>query len=112
MLTAVPAGGFTEIGTVDVVPGAYGENATTNLSDFKRNIRPYVCKAGGDAAVAQANGYGIYIKATILTTSPSAAVTASEGTPKPQSGGCQYDMQCKGDRICVSGQCTSPEKNR
>lgn len=23
--------------------------------------------------------------------------------------GCQYDMQCKGDRICQSGQCTAPD---
>lgn len=110
MLTAVPAGGFIEIGTVDLEPGPL--NRTTSLSDFKRNIRPYVCKAGGDAAVALANGLGIYIKATILKAGYSAA-TPSEARASPASGGgCQNDMQCKGDRICVSGQCTFPEKNR
>jgi hypothetical protein len=26
-----------------------------------------------------------------------------------RAAGCQYDMQCKGDRICQQGQCTSPD---
>lgn len=25
------------------------------------------------------------------------------------AAGCQYDMQCKGDRICQQGQCTAPD---
>jgi hypothetical protein len=26
--------------------------------------------------------------------------------------GCEYDSQCKGDRICSSGRCVSPESER
>jgi hypothetical protein len=26
----------------------------------------------------------------------------------PQPGGCQYDAQCKGDRICRNGSCVDP----
>ncbi|WER44497.1 hypothetical protein CupriaWKF_09000 [Cupriavidus sp. WKF15] len=26
-----------------------------------------------------------------------------------RAAGCQYDMQCKGDRICQQGQCVSPD---
>jgi hypothetical protein len=26
----------------------------------------------------------------------------------PNQGGCRYDTQCKGDRICVKGTCVSP----
>ena len=29
-------------------------------------------------------------------------------SPAPAAG-CQYDMQCKGERICQMGQCVSPD---
>lgn len=38
----------------------------TDLSSFKESIRPHVCKLGGDAALGLANGYGMWIKATVL----------------------------------------------
>mgnify|MGYP001143672087 CR=1 FL=1 len=53
-------------------------------------------------------------------------ITASEGAPHisckqepgsgnahaaaPARGGCQYDAQCKGDRICESGRCVYPRR--
>lgn len=35
-------------------------------------------------------------------STPQGTVTAAK------SGGCEYDTQCKGDRVCVKGQCVSP----
>jgi hypothetical protein len=29
-------------------------------------------------------------------------------SPAAPASGCSYDAQCKGDRICVSGQCVAP----
>lgn len=37
-----------------------------------------------------------------------AGATASPATP-PAAAGCQYDAQCKGDRVCVSGKCVAPQ---
>jgi len=113
ILTAAPASGFVEVAAIDVNWGAYGSNSYRDLTDFKNEIRPYVCSAGGDAAIAYANGYGLYIKATVLK-----AVEAPQGAEAPTSKGadpvqandtgCHYDTQCKGDRICVQGTCTAP----
>jgi hypothetical protein len=132
--TTAPQGSFVEIGTLDVNPGAYGTNVYRDLSDFKEEISREVCKSGGDAAIAYANGYGMWIKATVIKrtapapqlakqaapvaaapqAAPVAAPQAAPGatTPAPSSGaapaGCSYDTQCKGDRVCEAGQCVSP----
>lgn len=124
ILTADPAADYTEIAVIDVQPGGYGHNRFTEISDFKEEIRPHVCEAGGDAAIALANGHGVYIKATVLRriqTVPSlqapppppvqqaAAPAPASAPPAAAAGGCEYDTQCKGDRICVDGECQSPE---
>jgi hypothetical protein len=116
MFTTAPEG-YAEVAAIDVKPGAYGHNVFTELGDFKEEIRPAVCQAGGDAAIAYANGYGMYIKATVLkrlATSARAStpvdgaqpdVPASAATKAPAEAGCHYDTQCKGDRVCVKGEC-------
>jgi|HubBroStandDraft_6_1064221.scaffolds.fasta_scaffold754896_2 hypothetical protein len=101
ILTAIPSGGYVERGVVNAHLGDYGSNAFSTLADFKKAIAPYVCRAGGDMAVAQANGDGIYISATILKA------TAAPSTPPPPAG-CEFDTQCKGERVCVKGACVGP----
>jgi len=122
ILTSTPASGYKEIGTIDVSPGGYGIDVFTDLSDFKEHISPNVCKLGGDAAIAYANGYGMYIKATVLkraavaapaeaapaAAAPAAAVASAEPAKRH---GCEFDSQCKGDRICVEGRCQAPAAN-
>jgi hypothetical protein len=103
VLTTPPAGGFVEIGTIDVPP-----YPITKLDDFKTHIEPFVCQAGGDAAVAYANGDGIYIKASVLKA--KAGPVEAPQTAAGQAGGCQFDTQCKADRICVKGECVDPVK--
>lgn len=105
VFTVAPSGNYVEIGAIDVQPGAYGSNAFTDLASFKAEIEPEVCRAGGDAAVAFANGYGMYIKATILK---SAAASSAAPPPHSDTGGCRYDTQCKGDRVCQKGECVAP----
>ncbi len=61
-LTSPPRQPYREIGVVDIKPG----KDIAKLEDFDDLIRPYVCKAGGDAAIVLPNGEGSYIKATVI----------------------------------------------
>jgi hypothetical protein len=45
---------------------------------------------------------------TAAEAAPAPAKPAASSPPP--AGGCQYDTQCKGDRICVGGQCVEAEK--
>jgi hypothetical protein len=108
ILTTAPAGGFLEIGAIDVQFGAYGSHVYRDLDSFKKEIRPYVCNAGGDAAIAFANGYGMYIKATILKSQNGPTQQSAPANGNNLQGGCSYDTQCKGDRVCINGRCVSP----
>ena len=108
---------FLEIGAIDVQPGSAGFDVYTDIGAFKEKIGPYVCEAGGDAAVAFENGFGWYIKAVILKSVSDAShldgVSRPAGppattTPAIPAAGCHYDTQCKGDRVCVKGECAPP----
>jgi hypothetical protein len=39
-------------------------------------------------------------------SAPAPAPTAAN--PSPPSNGCQFDTQCKGERVCVRGECVEP----
>jgi hypothetical protein len=117
ILTAPPSGGYVEVGVVNAQVGDFGSNAFSTLADFRKKIAPDVCRVGGDMAVVHANDSGIYIRATILksapATAPAAPPTALAAPPTapaapPTAPGCQFDMQCKGDRLCVRGECADP----
>lgn len=77
--------GYTEVGTVDVNPGPYGINTFRNLNSFRRHIRADVCELGGDAAIAWANGRGVYIKATVIRRLPQVPSSNSPGPSVPTS---------------------------
>jgi len=125
IFTTAPEG-YAEVAAIDVTPGAYGQNQFTDIADFKEEIRPSVCRAGGDAAIAYANGLGMYIKATVLKKVASDKTHAETQTSKhgvesapvtapntdPSAAGCHYDTQCKGDRVCVKGECVDPAPTR
>jgi hypothetical protein len=61
-LTAPPQQAYHQLGVVDVKPG----KEINKLDEFQDYIRPYVCQAGGDAAIVLPNGDGNYIKATVI----------------------------------------------
>ena len=118
MFTTMPEGDWTEIAVIDVTPGGYGHHAYTDIAKFNKAVRSEVCAAGGDAVIAFANGHGVYIKATVLkrmgpgpAPAPAAAPPAEPSVKQPErdSSGCRNDTQCKGDRICVKGECMAPE---
>jgi hypothetical protein len=99
LLTVVPSGSYVERGAFEAQLGDYGSNAFSTLADFKQEVAPYVCRAGGDIALAQANRDGIYVRATILKATAAALPT-----------GCAFDTQCKGQRVCVKGECVDPPR--
>lgn len=105
MYTVPPSKGFIEIGSVDVSRGS--AEVASEITDFKRQIRPYVCAAGGDAAIAFANNQGLYLRATILKREAAAEEPAASAAAA-QDLDCHYDTQCKGDRVCEGGRCVSP----
>jgi hypothetical protein len=112
VLTTSPAEEYVELGVIDVT-----QNPPTGIEGFQKMAAPYVCKAGGDAVIAFANGNGVYIKGTVLKRvdatarapqPPPPVVVAPPVAGEAGVGGCQYDTQCKGDRVCMDGKCVSP----
>jgi hypothetical protein len=98
------------------------------LDKFKSIISPHVCNAGGDAAVAFANGYGTYIKAAILKRADAAPAESSPATapahaadhaaksnapPEPQTpkNACVpgTTQTCVGPGACAGGQACRPD---
>jgi hypothetical protein len=100
ILTSTPASGFVEIGTIDF------DGLRRTAQGFKYRIQSDVCAAGGDAVVAMINGKGDYIKATVLKRIEANKVDQSGA--QSESAGCHFDAQCKGERLCVRGECVDP----
>jgi hypothetical protein len=115
VFTEPPNRPFTELGLLEYKIEV-GGHLDTKLADFEDDIQEHVCAAGGDGAIVY-NEQGVYMRAKViklgaaagLAASPSPTGSASGGSPDSSSAaGCQFDNQCKGDRICVRGECTAP----
>lgn len=111
VFTTQPEGRWVEIAVID------DASDTRNIERFKEMIAEQVCEVGGDAAMVWMNGHGQYIKATVLAFSPPVAGPTAPPAPAPMPSpaaaspqGCQYDTQCKGNRVCVQGKCVAPEE--
>jgi len=117
ILTTAPPVGYREIGTVDITPGPFA-SGFRDLDDFKEDIRKDVCRLGGDAAVAHADVASFYTKASVMkrfATQPPPPAPTPVPVPvpnavakPPESHGCEFDTQCKADRICLEGKCQAP----
>jgi hypothetical protein len=95
IFSVAPSAPFTELATISGVASL--------RSPEQDQLRPYVCKIGGNAAIIRWCEDG-FCGATVIKLNQ----------PEPGSeeavAGCQYDTQCKGDRICVAGRCNDPPK--
>jgi hypothetical protein len=130
VFSATPAG-YAEIASIE----ARGPDVSDNLGEFKYRIQLFVCYAGGEAVAARLSENGKYERAAVLKRMDEAAAAAAPGssaapapaapaavTPAavapapakpgaavpPPGTGCQYDTQCKGERICVKSECVAP----
>ena len=120
VFTAPPQGDYDQIAIIDV-PFHYAK-----FTEFKSFIRASVCETGGDAIYATTNRAGAYAQAIVLkraypestrcsvldANAPPGAECPSAlpppPFPPPTPLGCQFDTQCKGDRVCTYCKCTAP----
>jgi hypothetical protein len=67
--------------------------------------RTWTATCHGKTYYCSGHGGGKY--STPQVACKEAASDAAEGSPKvtPATAGCQFDTQCKGDRVCRAGKC-------
>jgi hypothetical protein len=82
------------IGATHVVysPPAMGGNGGTTTSAMVTG-EALRCEGGGGAST---------VAGPLASSAPEAAPSS------PSSGGCDFDTQCKGDRVCVNRECVDP----
>jgi len=70
VLTTQPDRAFDTLGIVDVgsavLHGGYGTGRPRTAAEFKDLVGSSVCKAGGDAVLAEVNGIGEYVRGTVI----------------------------------------------
>ena len=65
LLTARPERSFVELGVLERPPGPRAP-AARSASDFRESVGLEVCRAGGDAVLAEVTGFGAYIRGTVI----------------------------------------------
>ncbi|MFL5311754.1 MAG: hypothetical protein ACJ79H_15010 [Myxococcales bacterium] len=75
ILTTRPQRIFDELGIIDFTGGLIGQNGRRaglpdNAAELKEKTARSVCDAGGDAVLAEVNGLGQYIRATVIRYKP------------------------------------------
>jgi hypothetical protein len=65
VLTSRAARPYEELAILDVKPDGMGFSIR-NAGDFKKLVEAEVCSLGGDAVFAEINGYGGYVRGTVL----------------------------------------------
>ena len=67
---------------------------------------PSLGGTGGTTTSAMVVGEALKCDADQTPPGPAAPIAPA---PAPAAGGCQYDAQCKGERVCVKGECVDPK---
>ncbi|MBL0220383.1 MAG: hypothetical protein IPQ07_41750 [Myxococcales bacterium] len=75
VLTTPPGKPFDELGVLDVNPGR--GQIPESIPAFRSMATAGVCKAGGDAVIVFANGFGQYMKGTVIRYKPEAPAPAA-----------------------------------
>jgi hypothetical protein len=75
VLTMRPAGAIEQLGIIDFQGGAVSSTGRRNglpdtAADLREKVAPDVCRAGGDAVIAEVNGLGQYLRATVIKYAP------------------------------------------
>jgi hypothetical protein len=68
---------------------------------------PSMGGTGGTTTSAMVTGEALSCSDAPETTTATAPATAAQSAPT-DAGACRYDTQCKGERICVKGECIDP----
>lgn len=67
-LTTRPNRGFVQLGVIDV--DYHSADSCSSAARMTRLFRPYVCRAGGDAAIVSIDKFGCYSKAAVVKYVP------------------------------------------
>ena len=76
---------------------------TSKDTDWVGNARTWTAECHGKTYYCSAQGGGGNA-APVAVCNPA----TNEGSKSQPAAGCQYDTQCKGDRICRAGACVEP----
>jgi hypothetical protein len=97
----------------DVTSGQIGcpaEQIHIVKDDVGWGTRTWSADCNGKIYFCSAHGGGSHSTAQVSCKEQAGAAPAMAppGPPPPPPGGCQYDAQCKGDRVCKNGSCVDP----
>ena len=95
VLTMPPSGGYVEIGSIE------SWSVRRGVDELKLDFGDMACGAGGDA---------LYASSTTLHDGLSTVTVLKKTGALAGESGCQFDTQCKGDRVCVNHDCVDPRK--
>lgn len=73
IFTTRPDRAFDELGIIDVT-----DFRPETAAEFRNVAQSKVCAAGGDAVLAEVNGYGLYVRGTVIRYR---APTTADATP-------------------------------
>lgn len=68
-----PQGDYEEIATLSPT----GSKCAMNPNDFKDSVHDDVCRVGGDVVITEVNGFGCYVRGTVLRGPAVGATPAS-----------------------------------
>lgn len=77
LYTARPTRDFVEVGVLEAVDGTHFSRPAALLAA----VRTQVCRAGGDALLAEADAHGLYSRGTVLRYQRAPAQAADGATP-------------------------------
>ena len=84
LLTARPGRPFVELGVLER-PSAEAREGSGLLprtaGDFRRIVSPEVCRAGGDAVLTEVNGFGDYVRGTVIKYKDQSGEASAEAPP-------------------------------
>lgn len=64
VFSAAPGRDYVELGMLDI--GGDATAAPHSVGKFTEMVRESVCRSGGDAVIAQVNGFGGYVHGTVI----------------------------------------------
>lgn len=63
-----------------------GRRCAMNPNDFKSAVRDNVCRVGGDVVITEVNGFGCYVRGTVLRERSPAGGTMPNPTSNKSAG--------------------------
>ncbi|MBJ6761266.1 hypothetical protein JGU66_10865 [Myxococcaceae bacterium JPH2] len=84
IITTRPDRPFDELGVIDLPARSNPTSLPSSVTEFRAVAQPHVCAAGGDGVITEVNGFGQYIRGTVIHYR-TAAQPAPTPAPSAQS---------------------------